>query len=82
MWGSDHVKSFWNELQKFTCQNCENVHNFKFNEKIILFGTDINSKTNKSDNNLDFIILSAKLFIYSCRHEKKINQVYVHSEKS
>ena len=42
MWGCQHVKSFWNELQKFTCQNCENVHNFKFNEKIILFGTDIN----------------------------------------
>ena len=25
-----HVKSFWKELEKFICQNCENVHNFKF----------------------------------------------------
>ena len=56
MWGCDHVKSVWNELEKFICQNCENVHNFKFNEKIILFGTDTNFKTNKSDNILDFII--------------------------
>ena len=44
MWGYEHVKSFWNELEKFICQNCENAHNFKFNEKIILFGTDINIK--------------------------------------
>ena len=29
-WGCEHKKSFWNELERFICQNCENVHNFKF----------------------------------------------------
>ena len=32
MWECDHMKSFWNELERFICQNCENVHNFKFNK--------------------------------------------------
>ena len=32
MWGCEHMKSFWNELERFICQNSENVHNFKFND--------------------------------------------------
>ena len=32
MRGCEHMKSFWNELERFICQNCENVHNVKFNE--------------------------------------------------
>ena len=47
--------------------HCNKVQNLKFNEKIILFGTDDNFK---SDSVLDFIILYAKYFIYSCRYEK------------
>ena len=43
------------------------VHNFKFNENIILFGTDDNFK---SDNVVDFIILFAKYSISSCRYGK------------
>ena len=58
MWGCEHVKSFWNELERFICQNCENVRNFKFNENIILLGTNIYFK---SDDILDFTILSAKV---------------------
>ena len=32
MWGCEHMKSFWNELERLICQNCENVHDFKFDE--------------------------------------------------
>ena len=32
MWGCEHMKSFWNELERFICENSENVHNFKSNE--------------------------------------------------
>ena len=39
----------------------------EFNERIILFGTDDNFK---SDSVLDFIALYAKYFIYCCRYEK------------
>ena len=51
MLGCEHVKSFWNDLEMFLCHHCDNVCNFKLNEKIMLFGTDINFK---SDNILDF----------------------------
>ena len=57
MWRCQHVKLFWNKLEGFICDHCNNVHNFKLNEKTILFGIDDNFK---SDNVLDFIILYAK----------------------
>ena len=63
----EHVKSFWNELEKFLFQNCEKVHNFKFKENIILFATEINFKSGKI---LDLNILSANFGIYSCRQGK------------
>ena len=66
-----NVKCFWNKLEQFICDHCNNIHNFKFNEKSILFGTDDNFQ---SDNVLDFMMLYAKYFIYSCRYEK--NQTY------
>ena len=31
---------FWNKTEVFICDHCNNVHNFKFNDKIFLFGTD------------------------------------------
>ena len=73
MWGCEHMKSFWNELERFICQNCENVHNLKFNEKIILFGTSINFK---SDNILYFIILSEFFFQSVVADMKKSNHNY------
>ena len=48
---TQHVKLFWNKLEGFICDHCNNVQNLKFNEKIILFGTDDNFK---SDSVLDF----------------------------
>ena len=51
-----HVKSFWKELEKFICQNCENVRNFIFNEtKLCRTNTNF-----KSDNILYFLILLKK----------------------
>ena len=67
MWRCQHVKLFWNKLEGFIYDHCNNVQNLKFNEEIILFGTDDNFK---SDSVLGFIILYAKYFIYSCRYEK------------
>ena len=56
MWGCEHMKSFRNELERFICQNCENVHNVKFNDFFVgFFGTNTNFK---SDNILNLIILS------------------------
>ena len=67
MWRCQHVKLFWNKLEGFLCDHCNNVQNLEFTEKIILFGTDDHFK---SDSVLDFIILYAKYFIYCCRYEK------------
>ena len=54
MWRCQHVKLLWNKLEEFNCDHCNNVHNFKFIETIIMFETDDNFK---SDNALDCIIL-------------------------
>ena len=31
MWRCQHVKSFWNKLEEFIYDHCDNVRNFKFN---------------------------------------------------
>ena len=72
MWRCQHVKMFWNKLEGFICDHCNNFQNLKVNENFFLFGTDDNFK---SDNALDFIILYAKYFIYSCRYEKNQTSV-------
>ena len=74
MWRCQHVKLFWNKLEEFNCDHWNNVHNFKFNETIILFDTDDNFE---SDNALDCIILYAKYFIYSSRYENTRPQLCV-----
>ena len=47
------VKSFWNELEEFIYDHCDNIYNFQVNgEKICNTGTNF-----KTDNVLDLIIL-------------------------
>ena len=75
MWRCQHVKLFWNKLEGFICDHCNNVHNFKLNEKTILLGIDDNFK---SDNVLDFIILYAKyLSIVADMKKSNLSCVYL-----
>ena len=37
MWGCEHMKSFWNELERFICQNCENVKTSNAMNFLIIF---------------------------------------------
>ena len=52
---------------------CPNAISVILNENIILFGHDSNFK---SDNTLDLIILRANLFIYKCKVNRNIPQLY------
>ena len=61
-------------LEGFICDHCNNVQNLKFNEKIILFGTDDNFK---SDNVLDLLFCMQNI-LSIVADMKKSNLGYVH----
>ena len=78
MWRCQHVKLFWNKIEGFICDHCNNVHNFKFNGKI--------------SSSVQMIILKVTMFLILlfCMQNilsivadmKKSNLSYVHLERS
>ena len=50
-------------------EKCETVLNVKFTQNLILFGTEIDIKT---DTVFDLVILQAKQFIYKCKLDKRL----------
>ena len=79
-WTCDLVKKFWNELISLINIRCKHSHQFKVNEKLVLFGQ---SEFLFTDNVCDLIILMAKLFIYKCKVQGRtlntrsfINEIY------
>jgi len=66
-WQCDTVKTFWNDVERSINKNCNHASNFKFTQSLVLFGVD---KLIKTDKVLDYIILIAKKFVYSCRYNK------------
>ena len=48
-------------------EKCETVLNVKFTQNLVLFGTEIDIKT---DTVFDLVILQAKQFIYKCKLDK------------
>ena len=63
-WQCRLVQHFWNDLSSSINKKCSHAHNFKFNEKLVLFGKCDMIRT---DNTCDLIILLAKSFIYRCK---------------
>ena len=64
MWDCEYVKLFWHDLNELLVKNCTNLNNFDFSEEFILFGVQHNMFTDKV---MDFVILLAKYYIYSCK---------------
>ena len=69
LWKCNIVQDFWNNLLRYIKERCGNTDRLTLNANLILFGYDINIKT---DCGLNFILLQAKYFVYTCRfHEVK-----------
>ena len=67
LWSCEVVQSFWKDLSKLLNRLCTHVHNFSFNERLVLFGHDDSVNT---DRITDLIILLAKHLIYKCKVQK------------
>ena len=70
-WSCTYVSSFREQFQIVLNAGCSNATSVTLNENIVLFGQDVNFK---SDNTFDLIILQAKFFIYKCKINKTIPQ--------
>ena len=67
IWKCPKVQFFWKELAELINIKCAHSHNFTFNERLVLFGQCQNINT---DSVCDFIILTAKMFLYRCKVQK------------
>ena len=65
-WTCGYVGRFWQDLENLIREKCTTAANITFTKNLVLFGTDNNFRT---DYIFDFIILSAKLFIYKCKFD-------------
>ena len=71
LWKCDQVAQFWLQLENLLNEKCANLHNLKFNENLIIFGTHAGFKT---DATFDLIVMLGKMYIYKCRLNKSIPQ--------
>ena len=67
-WQCPVTKAFWTSIQVLLNEKCLHVSNLQFSQSLVLFGVEINVKTDKI---LDQIILTAKSFIYACKVKEK-----------
>ena len=61
------IRRFWTSLETILKGKCETALNVKFTRNFVLFGTEIDMKT---DTIFDLVILQAKQFIYRCKLDK------------
>jgi exonuclease III len=67
LWECVHVQQFWNEFERHLKNVCIHCDRLKLKDSLVLFGWEENVKT---DAVFDFILLSAKFFVYKCRYNK------------
>ena len=68
-WLCQHVHNFWEKLENAFNERCNNVHNLRLTESLVLLGTDQNIKT---DSVFYFIILLAKQYVYRCKYKEVV----------
>ena len=66
-WDCDVIQRFWSELSNFLNEKCTHAFNLQLSQNLVLLGTERNIRT---DCTLDYIILSAKAFIYHCKNNR------------
>ena len=78
IWECVHVQKFWNDLNVVLKEKCSHCDNLTFTKPLILFGISHNIITDKI---IDFIILLAKRYIYSCKWNGSIPNIRVFQHK-
>ena len=66
-WKCVCIRRFWTSLETILKEKCETALNVKFTQNLVLFGTEIDMKT---DTVFDLVILQAKQFTYKCKLDK------------
>ena len=66
-WKCACIRRFWTSLETILKETCDTALNVKFTQNLVLFGTEIDMKT---DTVYDFVILQAKQFIYKWKLDK------------
>ena len=77
-WRCDYTYSFWQTFENWINVHCNNACNFKLSESYVLFATDHHLKT---DSILDFIVLLAKQYVFSCKYKKERPLLHVFKHK-
>lgn len=67
LWKCNVVQKFWKDFQTLINDKCTSAINFTISESLILFGVQ---KNFRSDKVLDFILVFAKKYVYSCKFNK------------
>ena len=67
LWRCDTVRNFWMAIQTLINEKCTAACHVTLTENLILFGVERNFK---SDKTLDFILMFAKRYLYTCKQDK------------
>lgn len=67
LWQCEHVQVFWSEFEKCLKEKCFNCDRLRLTPTLILLNHDNHIKT---DAGFDYILLTAKFFVYKCRINK------------
>jgi exonuclease III len=77
-WNCECTHYFWQSFENWINTHCVNACNFKLSQSYVLFGTETNLRT---DSTLDFIVLLAKHYIYSCKYKKERPFLHIFKQK-
>ena len=73
-WYCPQVQMFWNDFITLLTDNCTHIYNLTMSEELVIFGVKNKVKTDKIFN---FILLSAKYYIYCCKFKENIPNIAV-----
>ena len=68
-WQCIHVTTFWKNIETNLKARCITATNIRLTQTLILFGTEMNTKT---DPILDLLIVLGKMFIYKCKMDRNL----------
>ena len=77
-WECKFVQRFWNDFSFMINKKCVHSHNFKFTEKLIIFGK---CNATQTDKICDLIILIAQFYIYRCKVQNKSLNINIFIKK-
>ena len=72
LWYCEKVKNFWYDLTNWLIGECTHIVNLNLTSQDVILGIYNNQK---ADNILNFILLSAKFYIYNLKYKDNVPQI-------